>query len=73
MRDKTFIQDAFRYLVSHVGTCEAVYNESRGYWTVAINGRAFTQTEPNHPVLYVFKCQTAHGLVEVSFKRQGVK
>ena len=77
MQDQVFIQDNFRNLICHVGTCAARYYEdseyfsTEPYWTVAINGRLYTQIDTNNPTHWVFECRMAKdmGTVTVSFPR----
>jgi hypothetical protein len=46
---------------------EDPYFTTEPYWTVAINGRLFTQQSGGDPTLYVFVCKSEHGTVQVSF------
>lgn len=73
MDAKVYIQDAFRYLVSNAGTCEAILvgEKPNQYWTVHICGRLYKQTWVNNRDNYHFECKTEHGTVSVSFAKKG--
>lgn len=61
---KAYIEDNFRYLISHIGTCLARYVD--GAWTVSLNGRLYTQ-QPSPEALFIFQCKTEYGTVSVVF------
>ena len=76
--EKTYIQDAFRYLVANTGSCGAKYHDMGEYasyarephWTVHINGRLFVETRPECEDEYHFQCKTTSGTVKISFSRK---
>lgn len=71
LANKVYIIDSFKYLVSHVGFCDAYFTEHNG-WTVSINGRLFQQDfKTLNTTLYTFTCKTSIGTVTVSFLNAG--
>lgn len=67
LEEKTYIQDAFLYLVG-AGSCQANYLAHEDAWEVHHNGRLYDQVDiGNRKHRYVFQCTTASGTVSVSF------